>query len=640
VETQPKSTRFKALLIVLILGTVAILYYPTLSFDFVWDDRNLILNDARLRSIEGLKQLFYKDFFRSSDEQQNYGYYRPIVNLSLAADLAIWRTWAGGFHATNLVLHGLCSVGVFLLSLRMRMHLLVAGAIGLIFAVHPIHTESVTWISGRTDILATLFSLIYLLNWDHEKRLRRTIAVTAFAAALLSKELAIVTPLLGLLLSSETRPIRIAARIRPMIPVGIVALLYLPIRLFLVPVRPSVGAPDGLAELVFSPLAGLSHYLRMMTWPGVQSAYLKTPPSGTLLDSHTAFGLAIVLLIVWLRLLTPRIGRVGLALLVSLLPMSNWVRVAAPADMGFPISERFAYLPSAMLLLLIGILFSQILVYLSAPRRPVWLGLGLVGTLMLGGAYAQTTAARNPVWENDLSLFEDLYTKTKQTPLIEWQYAGALRRFGKENEAHRLVTGAVRRLKAAGIPVPTNMLITMAITLATKGKVKRARRFLLKNIKKSQRTSFVSYNLGVFAEHEGERKKAIRHYSNAVKLRADSIVSWLALGIAQLKMGRTKKAISSLSTAHTLDPLNVSTLHALGLAHRENNNTAQAKNFYLKALALEAHHIDATIDLAALVLEHEPKTAWALIEGARTAHPKNLRLMDTQRALIKAGVHP
>jgi Flp pilus assembly protein TadD len=144
----------------------------------------------------------------------------------------------------------------------------------------------------------------------------------------------------------------------------------------------------------------------------------------------------------------------------------------------------------------------------------------------------------------------------------------------------------------------------------------------------------------VFAEHEGERKKAIRHYSNAVKLRADSIVSWLALGIAQLKMGRTKKAISSLSTAHTLDPLNVSTLHALGLAHRENNNTAQAKNFYLKALALEAHHIDATIDLAALVLEHEPKTAWALIEGARTAHPKNLRLMDTQRALIKAGVHP
>src|SRR5262245_58157597 len=146
-------------------------------------------------------------------------YYRPVVFLSLLLDRALWGSRLVGFHLNVWLLHGLTAAIVFLLmravipdrqgegSLRSQAGALVAG---LAFAVHPVHAEAVAWIMGRADILAALFAGLALLAAARSSRptppgdpARSPVAAVAVALAsalaLLSKESAIVLPILAAL---------------------------------------------------------------------------------------------------------------------------------------------------------------------------------------------------------------------------------------------------------------------------------------------------------------------------------------------------------------------------------------------------------------------------------------------------------
>jgi len=199
-----RSSDPRLLLLILVLFTIA-LYLKSLSLGFLIDDLEIV-NTMTHEGRASLRAILL------AGEQIRHlplPYYRPLTNLSYLLDKYLWGEQAFGFHLTNLLLHLGNTLLVFRLTLEVVRIPLAAWAGALLFAVHPIHTESVDMILGRTDLLATLFYLITFLLFRHYLGSRGTpkapylytASLVSFFLALLSKEMA-VTLLLIILLDS------------------------------------------------------------------------------------------------------------------------------------------------------------------------------------------------------------------------------------------------------------------------------------------------------------------------------------------------------------------------------------------------------------------------------------------------------
>lgn len=127
-------------------------------------------------------------------------FYRPIGEMTFAADFLIWRLQPFGYHLMNLVLHLVCTFLAWRLARRLLDAPVAALAVAVVFALHPVHNEAVAWISGRFDLLVclcVLASVLSYLNWQHNaprSGLWGLLSVLWFAVGLLCKETAIVLP--------------------------------------------------------------------------------------------------------------------------------------------------------------------------------------------------------------------------------------------------------------------------------------------------------------------------------------------------------------------------------------------------------------------------------------------------------------
>src|SRR5881394_392724 len=132
---------------------VAVCYVNSLPNEFVFDDGPLVASNPAIRTISPIQ------FLKSSywTQQQYEGIYRPFTIFSLSVDYAIWKVWAPGFRLTNLALHATNGFLLFLLATSLVGEGLIPLAAMLIYLVHPVHTEAVTSIVGRSDLFAAGF---------------------------------------------------------------------------------------------------------------------------------------------------------------------------------------------------------------------------------------------------------------------------------------------------------------------------------------------------------------------------------------------------------------------------------------------------------------------------------------------------
>ncbi|MBK7157702.1 MAG: hypothetical protein IPH77_03885 [Ignavibacteria bacterium] len=149
-----------------------LVYYNSLSNEFVFDDESVIQNNQSITSTDNIPKFFTaEDGFHKVIGR----YYRPIVSSSYAIDFSIWGLNPYGFHLTNIIIHILsCLLLYKILSMlfwRYKYRNLFALFSTLIFAVHPVHTEAVSWISGRTDSMVTMFffaSFLFYIEYTKE----------------------------------------------------------------------------------------------------------------------------------------------------------------------------------------------------------------------------------------------------------------------------------------------------------------------------------------------------------------------------------------------------------------------------------------------------------------------------------------
>ena len=175
--------------IVSLVVIVFLCYANSLGNEFVFDDFLLVLGNKRIQTINSGLLL---------------NSYRPIRDISYAIDYALWGERAFGFHLTNLVIHAANVLLVFALIRRFSESLVTAMLAALIFAVHPIQTDAVTYISGRRDLLFTFFYLLafhsyltyYRKRWSSQSVVYFVLFLMLWALSLLSKEMAASLPIL------------------------------------------------------------------------------------------------------------------------------------------------------------------------------------------------------------------------------------------------------------------------------------------------------------------------------------------------------------------------------------------------------------------------------------------------------------
>jgi tetratricopeptide (TPR) repeat protein len=392
--------------VLLVAGALAFANVP--GFELVWDDTHL-LRDNTVLAAGSLAQVFGSDFWL---EGERSGYYRPLVTLTYLAESRAFGVHPAGYHVMNVLYHLAAALALVWVGALLLGHRLAAWLAGLVFALHPIHTESVAFVSGRTDVIAALGFLLalgcYLRARDHPGPGWTIGGPLAFAAALLSKEVAIVLP--GLLLayeltmarSREVRPPLLPGLLRRLLPFVLVAAGYLAVRHAVLGavVHQSIDWVAMPARAVMA-IQILGRYLRLLLVPYPPNPhYVLGSGAGWMPWDAAGAGLAILAaggaaLWAW------RGNRLPLFLfawlLLTALPTTPLFPVGAPQ-----MAERFLYLPSAAFALLAG--WAGWALLARMPTRPARLLAGTAMGLLLAGALV-LTLHRNEDWRDAERLF-------------------------------------------------------------------------------------------------------------------------------------------------------------------------------------------------------------------------------------------
>lgn len=456
---EPPARASGRTIALLVVAAIAVLVYvSTLGHAFAYDDQ-VILKNSRMHDPWSLVAIFGSDFYGGTHAHVDL--YRPLTAWSFA--LNWWTNELFGaqgaspfvFHATNVLLHAAVSVLVLLFVEALGLSRMAAIAAAVLFAVHPLHTEAVANVYARSEILAALFGLVFLIFY---RRGRSVPAAIAFFCALASKESALafwpVAVALDLWMptgSKRARPAMLAA-----VALGVWFLLRTSAL--------SKGADHAEDTFVENPLIALSASerwlsalkvqllaLRLLILPiGLSSDYSfdEIQPATGFTDPAVLGLLALLATagaIAWiLRRTRPEVGASVIGYVLLWIPASNLL-----FPIGTIFGERLAYAPS-----IFGCLLAASVLELIGARVHRRFFVIAAGTLALVGAVM--ILARNPVWKNDLTLFYDQTQTAPRSAKAHFNFGTVLARIGERRAA---VDSFERAVRIHGLYAPAHFAL-------------------------------------------------------------------------------------------------------------------------------------------------------------------------------------
>ena len=324
-----------------------LIYFPSLYHDFVVDDGALVVGNPYIKSWKYLPEILTKDAWNISEPTN---YWRPVFSISLALDYSVWGLNPIGFHLTNILLHAINTVLLYLLCKRLR-NTTCAVFASLLFALHPIQAHTVNVISTRGDLLAAFFTLLSLHAFFSKKTIPFAIALVL---SLLSKETSMVLPLALLLAWMIVE--RDKQEMRLLLAFAILS-LYLVVRL-------SLGFSFSLIPLVFSYHAPLNirwllafkvlalYFLALLNLFELPHPFWSVEIPTSLNDSYVIGGIVMFGLLlgaIWKSLKQQPLIALGLGwFLIYFLPISNL------KELNQPMAEHWLYIPMIGLSLAFG----------------------------------------------------------------------------------------------------------------------------------------------------------------------------------------------------------------------------------------------------------------------------------------------
>lgn len=552
-----------------LLVAVAV-YANTLWNGFVYDDLRNIVQNPWIKNLNAIPEVF-GSHMGGFDPEFTTSYYRPLIHVAHMIVYRVGGLSSAAFHLFNVLLHAVNSVLAFLIARELirrwpsgsHRHELSAFAIGVVFATHPVHSESVAWISGISDLSYTAFALWALLLYIHGAQdgpIRYWLSGALFFAAVLCKEPALV--LLPLVVVYETA-YRGSSRsaLRPgyvarLLPLAVAAGLYLLLRIHALGGFAPGRRPHPYEPLVsiLSALDLLAKYLSTLIVPVNLTALHVFRPVESFLDMRALVGLVVgmgVAAAAWHLRRSPLVV-IGFGFLFF--PLVPALYIPAIGEGAF--FERYLYLP---------VLGFAILVTLGGraaierwPRNRAGVGLIL---MLLVLAYSAGTVSRNRVWRDSLSLWSDAARKSPDSAAAQEYLCFAQYTAGQPRDALQSCRRALA-LDEGRIDARTNL----ATTLSVLGDLDGAIREFQEVLRRRPGSAHAHTNLGLVFMAKGRADLAIDSYRNALSANPGDAEAHNDLGVALAMTGRREEAIAELSAAVRLAPDNREYLSNLSAA--------------------------------------------------------------------------
>jgi tetratricopeptide (TPR) repeat protein len=404
----------------LVIAATVLVYANSLSGAFVFDDTKQIVNNAALRSWGNIFRAFTSDVWSFQRATLNTDipppYYRPLFTVYLTVNYQLFGLWEPGWHLVNLFIHVGVTVLVYYFLRRISREQFVALIGAVLFGLHPVHVESVSWISGIPDPLAALFylpSLIWYVRYRQEGDRKWLIAsVAAYGLSVLCKETPLVLPLIlivwELVQRGDTFAYRLKTAVVRAIPYGVVAVAYVIVRFSVLGSinwqHPLMANVPRLSIWLTVPLV-IVEYFQHLIAPFQLSLIYSPPLVHTLSDWRFLVAIAAliglaVMLWVYRKAISAEVW-FGIALIViNLIPVLN-IRVF---HYEYIIQDRYLYLPS------IGFCFLVALGLAQMFRKNTSLAWGFVGIIVI--AFGASTILQNRVWKDSVSLWQRAVEKS------------------------------------------------------------------------------------------------------------------------------------------------------------------------------------------------------------------------------------
>ncbi len=594
-----------------VLVCVALLCFANaIHNDFTnWDDPIYVVENDLIRniSVHSLQEI-WSSFL--------VGNYHPLTVLSLAIDYAVYGLDPSGFHLTNIVIHASNVVLLFVFLQLLTGNLVASFIAALLFAIHPVHVESVSWISERKDVLYTFFYLcsmcVYLWRNRHtsHRALLYLMSLGLFVCSLLSKGQAVTLPLVLLLIDyCEGRAIsrRVFAE---KIPFFVLSLIF---GLVAIVAQKDTGAiPDmptfTLGERIVFACFNMCMYLAKLIAPIRLSAFYPYPS----LETWAAYlgyclpaAVAVVIGGLYFRRIASALQAdrivafgvlffaVNIALLLQVLPVG--------ASM---ISERYAYLCSAGFFLLAGHGYSQLWSD-SRPEVRRWKGFVSLVLLVYGGWLAYKTVERNKVWRGSEPLWSDVLQQFPKVPVAYlnrgsyYQVRGELNRALADFNAglaidpnyhdilvnrcdvHRMLGDYERALADCSAVIKrlddnTVAYTNRGITYSMIGRYEEALADFEKAISLEPKNAKLYTNRGNLFDMSGMYDTAIDNYTYAISLRPDYYAAYYNRAKTKLRKGDFAAAIIDLDVSVQSESLGADSYFYRSQAFRALGNYQRA----------------------------------------------------------------
>ena len=581
--------------LLLVLGLMVFLIYSnTLTGPFIFDDKPNIQQNPHIR----LERLSLDGIAKAA--LQSPSSHRPVANISFAVNYYFHRYNPVGYHFTNILIHIINGTLLFLLAkitlltptLKADYDRFKASWIplftALIWTLHPIQTQSVSYIVQRMNSLATLFYLLCL--WFYVKyRLAEStkrsswLLVGCAASGVLafgSKEIAATLPFLIILYEWYFFQGVLPAWLKKKMPVIFGAIiLFVILSLLFLGLEPLQRITAGyvhrnitIAQRVLTEFRVVIFYLSLLIWPH---------PSRLNLDHEFMVSTSLIDPITTLFSLTAIAGTVGAAIyfakkapLISFCILwffGNLVIESSVLDLEI-IFEHRIYLPSSMLIfMLVSLAFKYI--------KPRQLCIAVLCILVAGGTF--WTYQRNNVWGDAIALWRDCVAKSPNKARPYNNLGVALTHAGQVDAAIKNYNIALKINPDYG-----NAHYNLGYILAKTGNLKKGIAHLTRAIELEPNSYEAHNNLGIARLIQGEVQKAVTQFRKALEINANDVRAHNNLGIALGRQNNLSEAIFHFQEALRLDPANAEAHNNLGNSYRRQGKFEAAGQHFSEALRI------------------------------------------------------
>jgi Tfp pilus assembly protein PilF len=566
---EHRQNRENDAIVFLILILLAFLpYVNALSNTFVYDDRQQILENPYVHSFRYLGRIFGSTVWTFEGAQGITNYYRPLMTFAYLLAYKIFGLLPFGFHLMNLVLHAAVVLLVFAVTERLFHDRLISLIASGLFALHPIHTESVAWIAGVTDLELSFFFLLsfllYLHLADTGRKTTRSwtsyiLLVLSYSLSLLSKEQALVLPALAIVYEHLYRPGEAGSQFhdkwRRYLPLCLVAAAYIAFRRFaLGGFAPAIWRPTmSWSGVVLNAIALIGSYLGKLVWPVHLTAFYVFHESRSVADPRVLAGLAGLIvcagLFAWLWRTARPFSFALLWMGATLAPVLNarWM----PAQV---FAERYLYLPSIGFCWLIGWVVAKLWRGAREGSRPAALAFLrqaiAITVAFVACFYAIRTVERNRDWRDE----EVLYRKTLEA----------------QPDAQVIHTN-------------------LGVDYSERGDWANAEREWILALGPGTPSAVTLSNLGLVRMKQKRYSEAADLFDQAIRLRPSFVDPYKHLAEMYVEMGRLVDADNQFQHAVSLAPLDINLRNTYGHFLLQQGRASDAREQFARSAEADAN---------------------------------------------------